>query len=147
MVAPGRGCFVRKARRPVSVLTAGQVRVNRFIQPLAEGLNLVAEPCPLDQSPASRELLISNGFSGSPDPSLADQIMVWSGNSDPQTTGFVSYFLLDLGVGTGLRYWTVQGSAALTNEDHTVLFRSNRATFIRSNAPRSEYQIPALQYP
>ena len=147
VVPPGAGCFLQKTGSSATVLTVGEVRTNRFVQPLRVGLNLISEPCPVDQSPASRRLLLEDGFTGSANPAEADQILRWRGNEDPSQAGFASYFLLDLGSGSPLRYWTGQATAALANENATVLFRADRAVFLRMKAGMATYYVPAIAYP
>jgi hypothetical protein len=51
-------------------------------------------------SPESRGLGLDNGFLGDVDPSNADQIQLWRGDSENGASGYEGYFLLDAGEGT-----------------------------------------------
>ena len=147
ILPPGSGCFIKKTDSTVDVFCSGQVRVNRFVQPLIDGVNMVGAPHPKDHSPSSRGLLLANGFNGDPNPANADQVQVWSGDTGAAAASFISYFLLDAGGASPYRYWTVMNSAALSNENEAVLFPMDRAAFIKCATNHWDYYVPALVYP
>lgn len=150
ILPPGSACFVRRMRTTVSIPCAGEVRVNRFAQPLTAGINMVGAPHPRDHSPASRKLLLADGYRGDPNPAKADQLQCWLGDrmdGAGSASGFESYFLLDTGVSSPYRYWVEMGSAALHNENDTSLFKRDRAAFIRCATDHRNYVVPAVAYP
>ncbi|MEZ5327544.1 MAG: FG-GAP-like repeat-containing protein [Verrucomicrobiales bacterium] len=147
ILPPGVGCFIRKTSSSNKVTVSGQIRVNQFVQPLRKGLNMFGAPYPKDHSPATRHMLLADGFYGNANPASADQIQVWSGDSSAAESGFKSYFLLDAGAGSAYRFWSVMESAALSNEDNAVLFRKDRAAFLKCAGNRADYVVPGLSYP
>jgi hypothetical protein len=147
ILPPGHGCFIKKNASSSNVMTYGQIRVNQFIQPLKIGLNMLGAPYPKDLSPATRKMLLVDGFHGDRNPANADQVQVWTGDDSATATGFTSYFLLNGGAGSTYRYWSVMESAALTNEDNTVIFHRDRAAFLKCAGNHAEYAVPRLSYP
>ncbi|MGK0189877.1 MAG: putative repeat protein (TIGR03806 family) [Verrucomicrobiales bacterium] len=130
-IPPGTGCFVVKAGdQPTEIFVSGEVRSNAFIQNLKAGYNLVAGGYPLTASPRDRAMTLENGFLGEVDPSQADQIQIWNGDTAVHLQGFNGYFLLDAGQGTEFRYWTDLSNAALADQSNKRLFRYDRAAFI-----------------
>ena len=108
---------------------------------------MLAAPYPKDHSPATRKMLLVDGFHGDTNPANADQVQIWAGDGSATATGFTSYFLLNGGAGSTYRYWSVMESAALTNEDHSVIFHRDRAAFLKCAGNRAEYAVPRLSYP
>ena len=125
----------------VTITTIGNVRSSAFVQPLRAGYNLVSEPYPDLRSPSGRQMLVDDGFVGSLDPSAADQIQIWRGDSE-NGIGYDGYFLLDAGAEGTFRYWTDLSNAALQNRNDTKLFHPNRAAFIRRNAD----ELPSYKF-
>ena len=134
-ILPGQGFFLKRASNdPVTLTATGLVRLNDFAQPLSQGYNLVAEPYPQSCSPTERNLGFNHGFTGSNDPTSADQIQLWNPDHDAESDGYTGFFLLDV-PNTSFRYWTDLANASLTDRDNATLFHYNRATFIRINGP------------
>lgn len=147
VLPPAGACFIKKTGASTDLLTFGQVRVNKFIQPLQAGLNMIGSPNPRDHSPSSRKLLLEDGFYGDTNPAIADQIQVWSGDWSGTETGFTSYFLIDGGLSSPYRYWTGMESAALTNEENRLFFLRDRGAFLKCADDHPGYFVPGLSYP
>ncbi|MEM7386292.1 MAG: Ig-like domain-containing protein, partial [Verrucomicrobiota bacterium] len=82
VLAPGAGLFFqRPSEDSGDLVTHGQVRRNRFAQPLAQGYNLIAEGYPFAASPQTRALLPGNGFLAGNDPIQTDQLQVWTNDN------------------------------------------------------------------
>ncbi len=131
IVAPGVGCFVRRAgASSLSVFVTGEVRANRFVQPLVQGSNLIAEGFPTVQSPNQRGLLASNGFLGASSPNNADRLYLWAGETGTGNAFYNTYFYLDLRPNAPLVHWTALTSSNLSSQSDTLLFPGDRAAFL-----------------
>ncbi len=112
----------------------GEVRTNAVNVPLQEGDNLIGAIYPVDQSPRSRNILTTNGFSGSFSPNRSDQIQNWLGDAIDadangeftEVFGFDTSFLLVAG---NLNQWNAAGSG-LDNRTDDALFENDRAAVI-----------------
>ena len=144
VIPPGTGLFVNNRGGAIDLLQIGEVRYHDFVQPLAEGFALVAEGYPIAASPATRGALLSDGFFGSSDQAAADQIQAWQKDSDPGLNGYLSYFLLDAGAGTGYQRWIQSGDGGITNQNNTEIFQPDRATFFKINklGGHPSYTVP-----
>ncbi len=121
----------------MAVLSIGVVRENPAACPLNTGYNFLANPYPMDLSP------IEMGFDtsivdGSGDPTQADQIYVWDGNTIPTSysESYNSYFFLEgFSVSHGVSdRWLDVGDNDITNvQDTAKLFVRDRATFFYRN--------------
>lgn len=141
VIAPGTGLFIRKLGATSDVLLTGVLRENAFALPLPAGTSLVAGGWPVDQSPASRAMLVSDGFTGSRSSSTADQISRWAPDLNPASAdGYDTHYLLKT---TTLAQWTPVASALLPNENNTVLFPRHQAAFIRLRAAQPAWRLPA----
>lgn len=140
VIAPGTGLFVRKVSPPVTVLLSGVLRENDFALPVAAGTSLIAGGWPVDQSPASRDMLLNNSFVGSRNSAAADQFLRWSQDISPASSeGYTSHYLLNTG---SLQYWTPIGNSSLPNESNALLFPRHRATFVRLKTAHPEWKLP-----
>ena len=145
VVAPGTGIFVRKVGPSSTVLLSGVLRENEFALPVAAGTTLVADGWPIDQSPASRWMFVTQGFIGSRISANADQFMRWSQDISPTNSeGYQSHYLLDAG---SLRYWTPVGNASLPDESETFLFTRHRAAFVRLKTAHPGWKLPSPWLP
>ena len=142
---PGVGAFVRLSSDSLgaSVLVTGHLRDHAFIQPLQQGYNLLAPSAPLDMSPSTRGLTLSNGFLGDSDPTGADQVQLWLGDLVQGILGYRGYFLLEA---DGHEYWTGATDPDLTDEDHSTLFMGDRAFFFQATGEsHRSYRVPAVE--
>ena len=135
IIPPGVGMIVqRNAATPVTLTWTGEVRRNSFAQPLVAGLNLIAEPFPVESSPVERALTYSNGAIGSANLSQADQVAVFNGS------GFDTYYLLRNATGT-VEQWTLVGGGS-TNRNNTKFFKPTGAVMLRKILADTNYFVP-----
>lgn len=138
VIAPGEGFFVRRRGEALELLTnIGEVRTNDFRQPIALGLNLIAEGHPLDNSPASRLMNSDLGFTAG-DAATGDQILVFN----PGTGGYNIYTYTEgvefLGIPDS---WQGDGGVVVDSED---LFAADGSVFFRKRGnAESDYTAPA----
>ena len=134
-IPPGVGFIVqRNDATPVTLTWSGAIRRNSFAQPLAAGLNLVAESVPVSSSPLDRTLTYANGIQGSANLSTADQVSIYNG------TGYSTYYLLRNPSGT-FEQWTLVGGGS-TNQNNTKIFTPTGAVFIRKILADPHYLAP-----
>lgn len=140
VIAPGTGLFVRKISAATDILLAGVLRPNPFAMPLPVGFTFMASGWPADQSPASRSMLLANGFTGSNNASNADQFLRWAPDLNPANAeSYSTHFLLNAGA---LKYWTPMGNAAVPNDDNTLLFTRHRANFLKLKNAQPNWLLP-----
>ncbi|MEM7385176.1 MAG: peroxidase family protein [Verrucomicrobiota bacterium] len=130
VLEPGSAVFanLRGARR--RQLIHGLIRENPFRSERAEGYSLLGSPWPITHSPTERGLGPETGFTAHNDPTRADQIQMWAGDSRIGDASYEGYFLLSLGDES---FWTANSSADLQNQNTQRLFAPNRGFFLRLN--------------
>jgi uncharacterized repeat protein (TIGR01451 family) len=146
VIVPGQGMYFLNRTAPTSLLAYGEVRVNRFIRPLAAGSNLVGGGYPLDQSangPRGRAMSLTTGFFGSRDFKTADSIFTWKADLNPLAPGYDSYFLLN-GAPTlpSLKRWARVGDSSALARDTEVILFGNRSAFLRTKIAISTHSNP-----
>ena len=149
VIPPGVGSFIKRpeGQENTSLLVVGHFRSGAFVQPLAEGYNLVSLSRPMDANARDRALTFENGFLGSRDLESADQIQVWLGDRSAGKQGYGSYFLFDGGQ-PDRRFWTSASSADLQDHGWDKIFAHDRAFFIRlSSEAHPNYRVPAFTAP
>lgn len=125
VVRPGDGAFFRRrGSEPLALTVLGEVRTNEFRQPLAQGLTFAGTGYPKDVTPAERGFDEAHGFTASPIPTMADQLLVWDGS------GFVTY---SLSSGSN---WVGPGGVQLQN------FDAAEAVFVRSRNGNEDFASP-----
>ncbi|MBX7208892.1 MAG: PQQ-dependent sugar dehydrogenase [Verrucomicrobiaceae bacterium] len=145
IIPPGAGLFVRKIGATAEILLTGVLRENAFVLPSPAGITLIASGWPADQSPASRAMLLSDGFTGANASSNADQFMRWAPDLNPASAeGFLSHYLLKTAT---LQYWTPMGNATLPNENNTLLFPRHQAAFIKLKNAQPNWTLPSPWQP
>ncbi len=145
VIPPGRGMFFINRTQEISLLAFGEVREQPFANPLPAGNMLVGGGYPLDQSPVgsdSRELNLSDGFSGHRDFKIADSIFRWRADQDSTATGYETYFLLSFGNPNDEK-WVLQSDAFRTSQDAVEIFELDRAVFLRVANGKSDYLVPS----
>jgi uncharacterized repeat protein (TIGR01451 family) len=146
IIPPGQGVFFHNRTSPTSLLAYGEVRGHAFHRPLAKGINLIGGGYPLDQSatgPASRQLNRSDGFFGSRDFKTADSFFLWRRDTEPASTGYDSFFLLDGSPAQpGALRWVMVGDAEITPRDLEPRFKRDGAVMLRVEDDRPQYAIP-----
>ncbi len=149
VLAPEQGLFVhpQATSGTTSILAMGIVRENAFCLPLNGGYTLVAGGYPLDQSFDDRGLDgTTNNVTGSLDPSFADQIHFWDGDTNPYQESFGCYFRIE-GTITELptfNQWSDVEDADLTNASTNKVFICDRAAFYyrTSSTCYAEHKLP-----
>ena len=136
-VPPGTGVFIRKASASGQITATGSVRNNDFSRPFVAGSQLIANPYPLDYSPAGLGGTAANGWSGSNTASSADQIQIF----DPNTSTYSSYYLRSNGT-----EWRLVGSpTAVTG---TSIIADNAGYFVkRAVADSNNYLLNPIANP
>ena len=86
-------------------------------------MNFTALGFPFNESPASLNMTVANGFVKSSSPNSATQIQTWMGDAVPNSEGWTTNFLL---TDTS---WRTQGNLTL-DTTNTFLFRECRSTFV-----------------
>ncbi|MEI6536393.1 MAG: hypothetical protein WCN98_13690, partial [Verrucomicrobiaceae bacterium] len=115
------------------------VRDYPFAVPLKTGNNFIGGGWPMDQSPVSRAM-ISAGFTGSPNPALADLIQTWQSDSTGTAgSAYIPYFLLKY---QALNQWSPRGVVSAPNVNNTSLFKSQRSSMIRAISSFPTYVMP-----
>ena len=109
-----------------------------------EGSNLFPNPYPVDASAADWNMSVATGFTGSDNPSLADQIMLWMGDGVQGPQEFGGNFMMDWTIGgTNYTWWApIAGDSGLTNQNETKVFKRNRSTFIKMQSAKADFCIP-----
>ena len=120
---------IRNLPAPLPVLRIGEVRDYDFVQPLRPGYNLLAEPVPLDRGPLARDFATENEFTGGLSSAISDLISQWKGDGAPGTEGYENFYLLNHV--PPYRHWTSAADSSLPNLNGALLFRHNRAVFLR----------------
>ncbi|MEI6604795.1 MAG: SdrD B-like domain-containing protein [Verrucomicrobiota bacterium] len=149
VIPPGQGVFFynnpdnRPTPAQVIILNYGEVRMNDFVQPLAEGNNLVAGGYPVTQSATgadSREMTLANGFFGSLEATTADSFMLWNADATPGTMDYTSYYLYnDPSLSPAQIGWVELDGTTATLHDSEKLLLGNRAAFINAASARPAY--------
>ncbi|MBX7207144.1 MAG: PQQ-dependent sugar dehydrogenase [Verrucomicrobiaceae bacterium] len=127
IIAPGEGMFV-KAAHAASMIIAGPVRTNPFVQVLRPGQNFIARPFPVTASPASAAFNAANGFIASRSKTIADMLLDWNADTPGGAQTFASFWFAQIGAST---YWTSADNATLTDQSNAALLIANRAVFLK----------------
>ena len=131
IISPGEGCFVQRRGSALGIVLTGEVRQNRFVQPLRAGYQLLAEGFPIPASAINRQLDVTSGFVAGQSPSSSDVFQLWSG------TGYQPFFLA--GLPDGSERWVTQTDANLTDRSSEWLFQPTRAAFLRCSVAKPGY--------
>ena len=145
VLPPGQGSFLQ-ARTNGSLMLFGKVRANKFISPLATGLNVFGAGYPLDQSPAGRVMTREVGFFATNNFVNADQFMLWSGDTNPALNTYLSYYLLyavptKSGQSTLLQ-WTRNSDNSGVNQSSNNLFAPDYSALIRVRSAITNFSNP-----
>lgn len=140
IIPPGHGVMTKLVSNTIPLTVIGHVRTNPFRLAFASGQNLLASPWPENASPASLQFTRANGFTGSNNPPLADQIHIWGGDSIPGNSNFKAYFLLHL-KNTGAEWWTPMGDSSLVDVSNTGLVPVNHAFFLKAQPTTTQWRM------
>ena len=143
LIPPGVGVLLQLASAtPAPLLTTGSVRTTPFAHPLLAGYNLIANPWPLDTTPAQAGLstpvcVATTSFA------TADQLQLWKGDVTAGASGYLGYWLFQH-PGQLIPTWVSASDATLNSQNNATLLHAGRATFIKaqSKANRPVWIIP-----
>jgi hypothetical protein len=136
VIPPGTGfVVVRNNATPVTLTWSGHVRANHFAQPLTKGNNLIAQPFPVDASPASRHMTFAGGMAGSTVLASADKIQF------PVDGVMKTYYLLRNASGT-VEQWALVGGGSASRSQES-LFSANGAVFLNKISADPDYIVPS----
>lgn len=137
VLAPGVGMLVKRVGttpNPLTLAITGLVRINAFVQPLKQGLNLVSEGYPLNDSPITRNTFATNGFTGSVNLAASDQVFVYNGSS------YDTYYYLYNGA--NLNQWTKVGDKTFSSQNNTTFYEYGGSVFIEKVSADPDYVMP-----
>ena len=138
IIGPCEGLYVHPKGHPVTFVFTGHVRGNPMACPLVAGANLIGNGWPMDMTPTTRQILLSDGFFGARSSPTSDRLHFWQADENPAATGYTTHFLLHA---ASLQKWVRQDDASLVNEDTTALFKALRASFVQPKTARPNYVI------
>lgn len=128
-----------KSTSAPAFVNLGVVRAHKFACPLKQGTRLIAGGYPMDQSPTSRGMLATNGFTSSSSSTRSDRIQIWNGDATPGATTYENHYLLNAVI---FKRWVKVGDSSLTSEDNLPLFKSMRGVYFNSYVGKPDYVAP-----
>jgi hypothetical protein len=128
ILSPGQGLLIQPRTQALTLPVAGQVRTTAFVMPLKAGNQLTGTGYPFAQSPVQRGLN-TPAFTASAEPTTADRLRLWIGDTTPGASGYVSYYLKQTASGP---QWTPESGEAPTSQNEAPLFQPFRATFLKT---------------
>ncbi len=143
LIPLGTGLMIQLANTaPSPLLLTGTVRTTPLARVLNSGYNLVANPWPVDATPAATGLTTA-AFVASTSVASADQLQLWSGDANATLSGYTGYWLFQM-PGQLIPFWVATSDATLLSQNNTTLLRAGRATFIKAQtkANRPVWIIP-----
>ncbi len=133
VIPPGVGVMLQIANAaPAPLLITGSVRTTPFVRSVQSGYNLVANPWPLDTTPAQAGMT-SSGFVSSNSPASADQLQLWKGDATAGASGYAGCWLFQR-AGQLVPTWISSGDATLVSQNNALLLKAGRATFIKAQS-------------
>jgi hypothetical protein len=142
VIPPSQGMFIHKLGSDTEQLIClGEIRQWNYCAPLceADGCTFVAPGFPVDQSPADLQMLLSDGWDGDADPTLADKFIIWAGDAGVDQ-GYLCYWLTD--AGPNYKHWTLDGDSTVPNKNVEKTFKRTRSSFIQPKLPRPTWCHP-----
>ncbi len=129
ILSPGQGLLIQPRAQALTLPVAGQVRTTAFVMPLKADNQLIGTGYPIAQSPLERGLT-SAAFTASAEPTTADRLRLWAGDTTPGATGYTSHYLKMTATGPE---WTPESGDAPTRQNEAPLFQPFRATFLKTS--------------
>ncbi|MBL9113959.1 MAG: DNRLRE domain-containing protein [Verrucomicrobiaceae bacterium] len=139
IIPSGAGLFVHPKKSAVSSVFVGKVRTNDYVQPLPLGSTLVGGGWPMDQSPDGRAMSTTTGFGPSRNPSYADKVLHWVGDTQPGSNAYRATAYLLLG---GVPRWSSESDVTLQPLNASPIFKSLHATFFKIQSAKPTYTMP-----
>ncbi|MDH4476242.1 MAG: SdrD B-like domain-containing protein [Verrucomicrobiaceae bacterium] len=140
LIDPAAGALIQRRAAPLTLTTTGDLRSTPFAFRLGTRQNLIANPWPFTQSPASRSLTTANGLTGNTQAATADSLSIWGADMNPPTAGFTSFFLFKSGP---VERWVLQGDPFLNDRSTSNLFLPGRASFWKSITGLPAFVLPS----
>jgi hypothetical protein len=131
-IPAGSGLLLHLRHSPHSFTWTGEVRDHAFRLAVLPGSQLIASGYPNAVSPADLGLLPASPLIAADQPSLADNLKLWLGDSQPGTSGYHSLFLKSAAQPQLPATWSDAQSAVDQDFTHSLLLpRSNALFFAR----------------
>ncbi len=136
-ICPGQGSFTHAKTSTSTQLQFGCVRHWDLLTPLPQGYTLIGGAHPVASTPQLRNLLT---LKGTTDPSTADQVITWRGDTDPNHLCYDGYFYA---LGGSINQWVAVNDNSLTNLNTSPLFQPDRSIIycIRDAGGKTDYKI------
>jgi hypothetical protein len=128
ILSPGQGLLIQPRTQAITLPVTGQVRTTAFVLPLKAENQLIGTGYATAKSPVQRGLN-TPAFTASAEPTTADRLRLWIGDTTPGASGYVSYYLKQTASGT---QWTPESGEAPTSQNEAPLFQPFRATFLKT---------------
>jgi hypothetical protein len=135
-ILPGVGVFVYRqpSAGAVTLRHTGHLRMTPFRRTLPQGFSLVSHEAPVDHTPSSGDMILTNGWKGAGAASAADQIQLWNG------TGFDTYWFRANTSGS-TQQWRSLSPADTTNYMTSPLLNGDKAILIRTQQPGAQHVV------
>jgi hypothetical protein len=131
IIPPGTGVMAKILSLPKTMTLTGHVRLTPFRRLLKAGHNFLALPRPIDATPNQLGLTVQGGFIPSSRPTMADQLQLWSGDSQLGTTNYITYWLRG---SASAASWVLQTDANNVNVSDTLKLPASKAFFLKTTA-------------
>lgn len=131
-IAPGVAMISKRRSASNTLVMTGVVRTGAFVQKLAAGNNLIANPWPLSLSPEAAGLTAANGFTTSRSTTKADKIQVWGGDWPALSPmgGLPKYAVFWYANVGATPFWTRADEATLLSYTAFPLLQGGRGTYL-----------------
>ncbi len=141
-VCPAEGLFTHHRDAAFDVVQFGAVREWKSVVPLKAGYNLVPSMYPIDTSAADRVMDEATGFTGTGDPSTADQYITWRGDTVAGHECYDGFFYTKIG---SFDQWTSAGDVTLSDISSRDDFLSDRSAFycVQNPSGNPTFAIPS----
>lgn len=129
IIPPGTGVMAKILSLPKSMTLTGYARLNPFRRLLKAGHNFLALPRPADATPLQLDLTTEVGFIPSTRLTSADQLQLWTGDSQAGATTYTTYWLRGSAASAN---WVLQTDANNTSVSETLNLPANKAFFLKT---------------
>ena len=135
IIGPAEGIMVQ-TRAAITLPVVGEVRANKFNLPLAKGAQFIGSGWPQAQSPASRNMNTTSGFTASTAAASADRVRTWIGDVSPGATAYDNYYF----AATVTPQWNHEGGNTSVSADK--FFLPFHASFVITTNGASNWTMP-----
>jgi hypothetical protein len=128
IIPPGTGVMAKILSLPKSMTLTGYARLNPFRRVLKAGHNFLAMPRPVDATPLQLDLTTEVGFIPSNRLTSADQLQLWTGDSQAGGTAYTTYWLRGSAASAN---WVLQTDVNNSSVSNTLKLPANKAFFLK----------------